>query len=117
MPPRRLTAAESDALLCELADAAVDQSAILARMEQRQIQIERQAGSSPMAILRESVAAILADRVKTASAFAFATVLVLAGAAVYLGSESALIAVATQGRADPALPATHTTHPDPEPTP
>ncbi len=106
MPPRKLSAEERDALLQELVDAAIDQGDILARMEERLRQIERATSATPMAILRETLATIFADRVKTSAFFAFLTVVVVVGGALYLNSEAALIAVATQTSPDAApLPA------------
>lgn len=99
---RKLSPDERDALLEAVAEAAADQSEILARMQERLDQIARAASAAPMAILRESLATILADRIKTSAFFAFLTACVIVGAAVYLNSEAALIAVATQAAPDAA---------------
>lgn len=104
--PRKLSPDERDAILETVAENAADQSEILTRMQERLDQIARAASASPMAILRESLATILADRIKTSALFAFLTVCAVVGAAIYLNSEAALIAVATQATPDAAPPET-----------
>ena len=95
MMARNLTPAERDALLERLVDGMLDAADRIGVIESRLGAIERATGAGAMAIIRESTATILADRIKTSAFFAFLTVCVVVGGAIYLDSEAALVAVAT----------------------
>jgi hypothetical protein len=91
---RNLTPAERDALLERVVDGVLDGVDRLTSIEARLTAIERATGTGAMAILRESISAILDDRIKTSAFFAFLTVIAIIGGAIYLDSEAALLAIA-----------------------
>lgn len=101
--PRRLTPDERDALLQDLVDAQIDQTDLLRSIDQRLISVERHAGAFPTAVLREALGKILESNIKTCALFVLLIFCVLAGAAVYLGSEATLTTLA--GRAPNSLSA------------
>ena len=94
MMARNLTPAERDALLERLVDGMLDAVDRIGVIESRLGAIERATGAGIGAILRESISAILDDRIKTSAFFAFLTVIAIIGGAIYLDSEAALLAIA-----------------------
>lgn len=91
---RNLTPAERDALLERVVDGVLDSVDRLTSIETRLASVERATGAGIGAILRESISAILDDRIKTSAFFAFLTVIAIIGGAIYLDSEAALLAIA-----------------------
>lgn len=91
---RNLTPAERDALLERVVDGVLDSVDRLTSIETRLANVERATGAGIGAILRESISAILDDRIKTSAFFAFLTVIAIIGGAIYLDSEAALLAIA-----------------------
>ena len=91
---RNLTPAERDALLERVVDGVLASVDRLTSIETRLAAVERSTGAGIGAILRESISAILDDRIKTSAFFAFLTVIAIIGGAIYLDSEAALLAIA-----------------------
>jgi lipopolysaccharide/colanic/teichoic acid biosynthesis glycosyltransferase len=91
---RNLTPAERDSLLEKVADGVVDGVDRLTAIEARLSQIEASTGATLSAIMRESLRTIFDNTLKTSALFAFLTVCVIIGGAIYLNSEAALLAIA-----------------------